>query len=88
MALSRAGLAARNARVLAAAGAHETPLVVTMGGGYPSDLDEASAPFAEALARPAPGRGLGAERRPLCVGRRLSTSAPAGRRVEGRGVSN
>lgn len=50
MSLTAAGLRARNARVMEAAAAYGSPIVVTMGGGYPSDLEESSAPFQEVCA--------------------------------------
>ena len=43
--LSSAGIKKRNALVYAAAARHGARLVVTMGGGYPKDLDEGSVHF-------------------------------------------
>jgi len=43
--LSSAGLKKRNALVYETAARHGSQLVLTMGGGYPKDLDERSMPF-------------------------------------------
>ena len=43
--LSSAGLKRRNKLVFETAAKHGSRLVVTLGGGYPKDLNEASEPF-------------------------------------------
>lgn len=43
LALSKAGLAARDVRVFAAARAHEVPIVVTMAGGYGRKIEDSVA---------------------------------------------
>ncbi len=48
--LTRAGLRRRDEAVYEAAAAAGSKLVVTMGGGYPRDLDPASGPFREVVA--------------------------------------
>lgn len=45
--VSREGLRRRNRMVFKAARDAAVPMVVTMGGGYPRDLDPLSAPFRE-----------------------------------------
>ena len=47
--LEQAGLKRRNALVFAEAASRRVPLVLTMGGGYPRDLDESSTPFLQVV---------------------------------------
>ena len=47
--ISSAGLKRRNALVYRLAAEHRARLVVTMGGGYPKDLDESSTPFVQVV---------------------------------------
>ena len=47
--LTREGLQRRNEAVLSACLSRDTPVVVTMGGGYPTDLDPSSEPFQEVV---------------------------------------
>ena len=47
--LTTAGLKRRNQLVYSLAAQHSSRLVVTMGGGYPRDLDPASAPFHQVI---------------------------------------
>lgn len=48
--VTREGLQARNLKVYQTALEAECPLVVTMGGGYPKDVDEASEDFEKVVA--------------------------------------
>jgi len=49
MNISREGMQERNKMVLQAAKEHGCPCVVTMGGGYPKDLNPHSQPFQEVV---------------------------------------